>query len=702
MHPVIRIIVATAGLFTSTTIHAQQNPRTEEELKALIKDLQKRSDSMQAAMKGKQQTKNTTPGNKQPAVNDGNDPDNIKFPAWDTARISTLPKKTMNASELRNYINDLYAQMQQRFSPAAVTEAKSIISKVGNDPAKLESAAMIAWYNGSQEEAALLITLAASRGDALVITNCGGLLVMNGLSEKAIPVLQTVVSYQPSNGIAMNNLAQAQFALGMVDSAMFNYRRCINLSPQHPQANAAAGVIELKKGNKSAAKAYFENSIRGGFNTIAYNGLRTIDKTDVRISHLINPKVKLPEYFNALEYKLPPQCYKVEEAAEITATQQAFLRAIGALQSRFSLLEQQAKREFKQTTDIAEINRQNIQKAKEGKTVLKPFQLLASIMVSELLLNYVKDIEQVEVFNKAYRLQYKNLEDQFKREYDALVKTFPDDDDCCGEGDISCCDDSKEYCRKTNALKNKYLEQFAILNTEWQSRNLNVQKQYFDNLIYWNYLASLNEADYRVRFYGWVNTYLNTLTRLAIVKVMEPCNPDEAEEKDGPEGKELKEFDCPFELSRSFIFGKVQLDCEGISIKGGELLIFKYAKNFKTGQSTMSIGGGWEMYGDKTELLGVEAGWEFGGSMSVFLNIDKDGNVSDGGIQYGLKAAAGIGFEEGEKLKFKKDIAGVDASIGWRIAWHAGLSFNEGPLRNYFNPKEVRKNKNVQIYQNNQ
>ena len=281
------------------------------------------------------------------------EPNVENLPSPDSAKIRSIPKKNFTAAEMPKYLNDLYLQLSKKFPADAVASAKAIATKLGNQPSKLEAAALHAWQNGADEEAVLLITkgAAASGSDGLLLVNAGGILDMYGLSEKAIPVLRTVVSYGPNNVIALNNLGQAYTALGMQDSAMHYLSRCLSLSPQHPEANNTAGHIELKKGNKTRAQSYFENSLRGSFNLSAYTGLATIfkdDKRKLKIAHLIKPKVKKPEYLTSLNTSCQGNARMCMNPQQYEEEFNAYKKMLNAESRRFDMLRKEAEKKMGQ------------------------------------------------------------------------------------------------------------------------------------------------------------------------------------------------------------------------------------------------------------------------------------------------------------------------------------------------------------------
>lgn len=682
----LKFICVVAGAWLiNNTLYAQQTPKTPEELEAFINSVKKKADSMQNVVKNKKTIANpnassktiTTPEKKQIEKTD-------QLPSLDSARVRGLPKKVYTQTELSSYLSNLYDQLSKKFPADAVSSAKSIANKLGNKPGKLEAAALQAWQNGADEEAVLLITkgAAVSGSDGLVLVNAGAILDMYGLSEKAIPVLRTVVSFDSRNVIALNNLGQAYTALGLQDSAMQYLIRCISLSSQHPQANNTAGHIELKRGNKTKAQAYFENSIRGSFNLSAYTGLKEILKDKCRIAKLVKPKVKMPEYFNQFKYKPPRQCLNVSEAATVQEEFNAYKKMLNNTKGIYDKLAKEATKNMGADW-AANFNKQTMKKITKGQSYMKPFQVLGGIIEAETTLGYHDDLADLEKFNKENREQFKMLEKEYKDAYEQMMKSGSHD------------------CGRENELKNKYLERFAQLNEEWQSRNMLVENKYIDDYLYWCYFSAFDVKDYRHRFYTYVNNYLYKVNWLAQVKIIEPCKEIEPEEIEQPEQKELKEFDCPANLQISFVVGKLTVNCEKLSFKAGELIVFKYEKKF-TGkrETTLSIGGGGGV--DLTESAGpIKAGFETGMDMSMYFTFDKAGNCTDAGMAYNAYRGMGVDFSAGERINLNRNLRYTGENFGWRFGINSGVSFTTPDVPWMKDKPETPVNRNVRIYNPN-
>ncbi len=683
--------------FSSLAAICQTDEQRLEQLKAQMQMIQKKADSMTNALKNgtiKQ------PGGRPQVNTSGTRITAMGLPKLDTLKMYALPKKIFSLTELANYIKNLHEQLQKRLPPAMVNNAKAIANNLGNDPLKMEGAAWFAFQNSKYAEAVLLITEAAitKPNDGLLLTNAGAILDMSGLSDKAIPILRTTIQNDPKNGIAINNIAQAYCALGMIDSAMMYLNTCVRLSPEHPEANNTAGQIELARGNKAKAKIYFGNAIKGGFSVSAYQGLKSIDKNDrnsYKIKKLINPKIKFPEHFNHYKYKLPRLCTNVGEAQAVKAEQEAFIKMINNAKETFDALRKEREKNLSSFSPEA-YNKQLLEKIINEQPVVRPFQVMAGIVAAETTNEYGEELVDLQKFNTQNREEHTSLLKQYEAEYDAFKKSFDkDDDNCCGEGDISCCTDPT-YCIKLNALRNKYLAQFLDVDLAWQNKNLTFQRKYLDDLLYWEPLAAGSSDEGYVRYYNWAGIYLAAIAKIAGTTILEPCK-TEKEKPQNVKDSLLKPYDCDIELHAKFLVGKFTLDCEKFSIEGGELLVGKIERNFTTRQTTLSLGVG--LYeGLEGSFAGIGAKTEISISMSLYLTIDKTGALTDGGIVNSAGASAGVNFEAGERLGFTKKLAEQKVGFESRLGINSGWTFDEGPLKNIFSTQEKPLNKNVKAY----
>jgi tetratricopeptide (TPR) repeat protein len=664
---------------------AQTEQQKLEAFKTQMEMFKKTSDSMMQVLKNgtvKQPAGTTITADANQFKPGLNSFDRATLRLPDTAKIRLIPTRVLSVQELGKYVTDLYKLMRARFPSASVQLADNIANQVGRKPQQLEAAANIAWLNGYTTEAALLIMEGATLdgSDGLLLTNAGAILDLAGLGYRAIPILRTLVTVNPENAIASNNLGQAYCGIGLYDSALHYLKECIQRSPEHPEANNAAGFIEFKRGNKTSAKGYFENSIRGGFNNGAYRGLRSIDKNNRdswKIKQLIMPKITYPEYFNQYKFKLPKQCESIGEAENVEAALKGFIEMVRKVRNQY---DQMATAKGKLMADsMMAYNMAVMEKARNGKAYMRPFQVMAAIVQQEFLDEfYSQKPNELSRFNEDNRRQLKVLQEQYNREYDPVSSN----------------------CKASNAVKNKYLPQFAALNLDWQIKNMKAQRDFLEAMLYWQPMAAMNKADAESRFYTYVKQYLTAVEEIAYQNIiLKPCDESGLAAAAQDSALVLQDFECPFTASKSLGFADVEIECEKVSFKLHFLVAnFKVDRNMKTRQSTFSIGIGDNVYNKGFGLGGVSANANVDVGMSLYFTVDPSG-FNDAGMQVSAAASAGITFEKGERLKFSKEITKVAVGGSYRIGINSGLDMRDAEGRDLLAPAtEKPLNKNVKVY----
>jgi tetratricopeptide (TPR) repeat protein len=589
-----------------------------------------------------------------------------KLPAKNNSLLSTIPKKIFSKTELAAYCNGLYKQLAGKISPAKVKAVNDVMAKPGSNSYKYNLVAVSAWYNGAVEEAILMATKAAAQnpGDDVLLNNLSAMLNLGGLEQNAILILQTLLQQYPDNPMLLNNMGQAYAGLGDQETAMLFFGRCIAQSPNHPEANNTAGQIELSKGNKEKAKEHFEKSLQGAYNTDASGALRYLDPQP-KYGKLFRPKVHIPEYFNFHKYELPVQCESMSQAPAAKAEHEAYKEMLTDLIKKYDAI-------GNVESDLA---LQTLLKKYGPGTQFKsfpPFVELGMTILVEVSLDYTNEIMGLDKYNQNFFLELKKLESDYSR--------------------------SKLEC---GPAASKYLPLFASLRRDWQVKNINLQKKYLDERIYWSYLASHNIHDFRKSFYAIISSALSVLHGLAATKI--PYSTSDCDWKEGnkqiAEAPALTEPECPFTVELKFIAGKIAIDCEKFSFSGGEGVIFKYEKNFKGGQSTISLG-----IGAQLELGGGFGGVNIGGGISasecLFIALDGNGHATDAGLKFEATAGAKAELDGaiGKNINIKKDLTGVEAVVGYTIGMESGIKVDEGPLKNLVNPPEKQINKNVPLY----
>ncbi len=615
----------------------------------------------------------------QQAIEDENPEAAKKFPKRNPALLESLPKLSSKAA-VTGYVNDLHNQFLKKVNPELTASFRQIETQLEKDILKMEASALAAWYNEAPSQSILLITKAAANPKVsyLTLNNLAALLNMGSLENKSLPILKYLEVIQPNNAMVLNNLGQAYTGLGELNTAMMYFGRCIQLEPNHPQANYTAGEIELSRGNTAAATQHFKNSLKGAFNDEADRRVRFVEP-EMDIDDYVRHNMHMPEYFNENKYNVPRQCQSVNEAEELWAVYNGYQEMVGTLYQKYHEL----------SNEYSEKTKRNLQKRAEDAFAMKklsqpPFFKKAGYAWDALMKKYKSDGEWLGVMDENYRTRCKEILESYKAR------------------------NTGSDCAAQTASINQYLRDMADATRNWQLKHMAFNKKYINQVIYWSFLYSFSSDEFKWKFYLWVKNYLSEMQSIAKTELWgPPCK--QMEQRNTPAEEILiEEPKCPIDFELKLIVGKIGLNCQKFSFSGGEVIRFKYEKNFKSKQSTMELGIG----------FGLDIGAGFGGfnasasmsaTESVFITWDGNNNISDVGLSMAAKVAAGaeVGASKnvGEIVKeigATKQIGGVEAGIEATVGVDSGWSFDEGPLKSVLNPPAPKQiNPNVNIYRPN-
>jgi hypothetical protein len=145
----------------------------------------------------------------------------------------------------------------------------------------------------------------------------------------------------------------------------------------------------------------------------------------------------------------------------------------------------------------------------------------------------------------------------------------------------------------------------------------------------------------------------------------------------------LEEPHCPIDFELKLIVGKIALNCQHFVFSGGEVVKFKYEKNFSSKQSTLTLGIG------ATFELGGNAGGGFSGSTSVnlgeavFLTLDGNNNFADFGMSAEASVSAEVSLVSQQLLSGKADLE-CSAGINSGLTVSGSSSVESAPLKGLY------------------
>jgi len=328
------------------------------------------------------------------------------------------------------------------------------------------------------------------------LNNTGGILTSCGLGVYGIPVLEYVLEKQPGNNMILNNLGQAYLDLGDDIKAEQYLLKCISSYKYYPDANLALAYIYKSRGNKATAINYVENSLRGAWSSKADN-LLAILKPGAKMMDYVRHRYKQPEYFNPDKYPMLPQCRNVEDISASEPQYVAYHKMIDQLIEKYF----QRYRDARQLADKSVPEKRNAA-AKISHSPYRPFGEFGAVVLRALQKEYSEKFIHLDSFMQNIYREIAVLDNHYGTERQKIKHKYEQ---------MEYGGDWETKCREINSLSNMYLPLYADQMELLQKRVLAYYKDYFNDIAYWSYIASINDDAFHVDFYFLVVELLGRL-----------------------------------------------------------------------------------------------------------------------------------------------------------------------------------------------
>ncbi len=230
-------------------------------------------------------------------------------PKKDMARINAIPKKKLSQADIGPYAGNLYNKIMTKGDAAEMALVQSVVAKAPK-AIDLSNASVLAMMQG-HPQAAMALSMKAVQSDqtnANMQNNMASLLTQYGYPEQAIPVLNKLKKEFPYNSTVLNNLGQAWFELGELDSAKIFSGLAIRANPFHPEAKVCGGLIEEITGDPIKAEKDYTEAMENSPNPFIDNILKNKagDKGFEKIDfERLKRSITIYEYFPKDWIKIP-------------------------------------------------------------------------------------------------------------------------------------------------------------------------------------------------------------------------------------------------------------------------------------------------------------------------------------------------------------------------------------------------------------
>lgn len=573
--------------------------------KQFEKSMRQQSEQLNKAMQpaqGKSSTKNL----QQSVINDD---DALPIPVRNSKLLAAIPSKTFTRAELVTYVSSLQNKLVQQKGNAA--EIKTAQAGMKKYPAAAHHGLALLFFTKKQEVPALYVlcsVIKANPANTLAISNLAAILNHAGFPHKSIPISKHVLPQAPKSAVVNNNLGQAYFQLGDMENAIRFLSATLSVEPLHIEANATMGYINEARGNTSAAASHYNNSLKGGYNKAAAEGLKRTRPSDDPVNKLrLPPRMSYPEMDDNLAFSCPSGPVSSYEAAvafnaRMAAETEAWNRA-------------RADYEERAGGDMQQNIMSMVQSQGRGRTMavgLNPLFHKAQLITAKSYRTYTDELVRIEN-------EFEKWQKEFNSEWADRLKNA-----CNGlDPDACCAKETSLYNAKNAAYMSRY---YRYCEDTW-----NNARWHYNTIAYW--YPYVKNVPFGARdLITARGILLGTAAKLTSVHVVEyTCDrtidrTDTSEKRDrfGP-------INCPVSFKIPLGVGDVTLSCESLSVDLGEGIMGGFEYEFGSGQTTMYIGVGVQA---EAGILSVEA------SATQFISFDSDFNVTDIGNKLSVGASA--------------------------------------------------------------
>jgi tetratricopeptide (TPR) repeat protein len=599
-------------LFISfSSISRSQDTETINKLKDSLERVIKQFEEQMKKPQGqsKQQNPFTTPTSKTGNHSVINDNERVPLPAKNGKLLASVPLKTLTQAELVIYISTIQTKLQQqKANSKEIAEANRLLQKY---PAASYHNVALLFFTKKQYVSSLYVLCSFVKknpGNTLALNNLAAILNHVGFPHKSIPVSQHVLANAAQSAMVNNNLGQAYFRLGDMDNAIRFLSAATRIEPFHIEANATQGYINEARGNSTAAAQQYSNSMKGGYNKAAAEGLKRTNPSDDVGNHLrLPPRMKYPE----MDDNIPFVCPSFSGGDYLACV--TFNSKMHAENEAWTIAQKDYDERAGRDMEANAMSMMRIQQS-GGRIAAKipPLFNKAQMVMAKAYRTYTDDLQR-------YENEFAKWKSAFDEEWKERLK-----DMCKGlDPDECCAKETAMYNSKNAAYMSRYLKYCEDVwnNARW----------HYNTVAYWYpRVASVPLAARDLVLARGI--LLGTAEKLTSVRVMEyTCSTSIERTDTASKNADFKDINCPVSINIPLGVGDISISCESLSIDMGEGIMGGLEYEFSSGQTTMYIGAGVQAE------LGVVS---FEASATQFISFDSNFNVTDIGNKVSAGASA--------------------------------------------------------------
>lgn len=563
---------------------------------------------------------------------------NFTVPAI-SPRLSQLPQ-LLTAESYNSYIQQLYTAVSNAVKPAEKNKADDYVKNKKITQSKdISNTAFAAWLQNAPTVSLYLYSkaLAANPSDALAANNFSAFLMMGGMPEKSIPILEYWNKQKPGEAVILANLGNAYYRLGEVNKAMVYLQQCLQKDSLHPTANKILCLLYLKKGDTKNAKDHGTKSLTTSHDEQVVNILRQLDNK-IKPGEIMS-RLPAKEFPLLKRIKLPSMPSSLEDMEQFKTDLEMEKKSLDITIAGISSKMPKVSDDIKQQILMASLIK--------GIT---PLRVKAQHIIMDGMQTYQQESTRefdvfshnVKILSGPYSLKVKAISKKY-----ALLLNKLEGGEAGDEDEIAALELAQ--CREINAEKEKYLAGLSPVINGYAQRKEFISRKFYRDYANW---APFWMPQTTIPFPSIERDYLKDVANILGEYKMIMKSDCAAFEPLAKKESVLKEWEDEYCANFKGKLGigpvKVFATCNSWGIEGGEGIVGELEMKFRNDGSfedlTLGAGLGVNWHLGKEGIIETELGV----SVKEFIKIGPDKatgkwTVKDAGVKAEIAGEAGIG-----------------------------------------------------------
>ena len=572
---------------------------------------------------------------------------NFEIPLF-SPKLKPLPAQPFTSEAYKNYVQELYTNISNAIKPEIKKKADGYLANKKITKSKdIGNTALAAWLQNTPEASLYLYSKAVVNdpSDALTANNFSAFLMMGGLPEKSIPILEYWNKQKPGKSTLLANLGNAYYRLGDVNNTMKYLLQCVQKDSLHPTANKLLCIMYLKKGDVKKAEEHATKSIT-----------KSHDEEVITILRQLNSKIKVGEVMSRFP-PLPAKEFPMLKRSQLPAmpsqldNMEQFIVELNAIRQSVNMTIDAISAKYPKANDD---NQQQIliQAIKNG---ISPMMIKAQYIIMDGMQVYQEEkIKEDDIFKynlKALNVPHNTNMKAIQTKYNSLMDKL-EGGEAGDEDKLQALE--KEKCLELNTKTQAYLTRLSNLANQHAQRQEYISRKFYRDYANWApYWEPQSKSSFPTIERDYLKDISGILSEYTLVSKMNCTAYEPLAEKKGIMQQWEDEYCADFKGKIKAGAGAVAWTCNSWGIEGGEGIVGALEVNY-------SNEGDFE---DFTFELGLGAEWKVGtediaevgagASVKEFVKIGPGSpsgkwEVKDAGVKGEVSIEGEIGIVSGE------------------------------------------------------